>query len=124
MDTAAKLGCLGLEVSDLGAWRRFARELLGLAIGSTRPDGALPLRMDGHAHRFLLHEGPRDDVAYIGWQLADGPSLDKMARRLERAAVPVRSGSKSEIAARGVENLIWFDDPNGIRTEIFHGAAM
>ena len=34
MGTAAELGYLGLEVSDLGAWRRFARDVLGLALES------------------------------------------------------------------------------------------
>jgi len=124
MSTAAELGYLGLEVGDLGAWRGFAREVLGLTIGAPRPDGALPLRMDGHAHRFLLHEGPKDDVAYIGWELADRAALDAMARRLDRAGVPARPGTAAEIGARGVEDLFWFVDPNGIRVELAHGAAM
>ena len=124
MGTAAKLGYLGLEVSDLGAWRRFARDLLGLAIGASRPGGALPLRMDGYAHRFLLHEGQADDVAYIGWELQDRAAVDAMAGRLERARVAVRPGTNAEISERGVERLIWFEDPNGIRTEFFHGPSM
>jgi 2,3-dihydroxybiphenyl 1,2-dioxygenase len=124
MGTAAKLGYLGLEVSDLGAWRRFARDLLGLAIGAPRPDGALPLRMDEYARRFLLHEGAADDLAYVGWELSDRAAVDAMAGRLEAARVAVRFGTETEIAARGVENLLWFDDPNGTRTEIFHGPAI
>jgi biphenyl-2,3-diol 1,2-dioxygenase/3,4-dihydroxy-9,10-secoandrosta-1,3,5(10)-triene-9,17-dione 4,5-dioxygenase len=124
MGTAAQLGYLGLEVSDLGAWRRFARDVLGVAVGAPRRDGPLPLRMDGHAHRFLLHEGPKDDVAYIGWEVRDAAALDSLAGRLERAGVPARSGTAAEISARAVESLIWFDDPNGIRTEIVHGPAM
>jgi 2,3-dihydroxybiphenyl 1,2-dioxygenase len=123
MGTAAQLGYLGIEVGDLGAWRRFAREILGLAIGSPRPNGALPLRMDGHTHRFLLHEGPKDDVSYIGWELADQAALDAMAERLRRAGVSVRSGAAAETAARGVQGLLWFEDPNGIRVELAHGAA-
>jgi len=123
MGTAAQLGYLGIDVSDLDAWRRFAREVLGLAIGSPRSDGSLPLRMDGHAHRFLLHEGPQDDVAYIGWELADPVAIDAMAKRLSRAGVSVHSGATAEIAARGVEVLFWFEDPSGIRVELVHGAA-
>jgi extradiol dioxygenase len=124
MATAATLGYLGLEVSDLAAWRRFARDLLGLEIGAPRPDGALPLRMDDHAHRFLLHEGPADDVAYIGWELPDRAALDALAGRLERARVPVRAGTAAERAARGVEAMLWFEDPNGIRIELFQGPAI
>ena len=124
MGTAAKLGYLGLEVRDLGAWRRFARDLLGLEICAPRPDGALPLRMDGHAHRFLLHEGPADDIAYVGWELRDRAELDDLAGQLERSRVSVRTGSAAEIAARGVEAMLWFEDPNGIRTELFHGPVL
>jgi 2,3-dihydroxybiphenyl 1,2-dioxygenase len=121
MGTAAELGYLGFEVSDLGAWRRFARDVLGLAIGATRPDGAIPLQMDRHAHRFFLHEGPKDDIAYVGWELADRAGVDALAARLDRAGVPVRSGTTGEMGARGVDGLLWFEDPNGIRTEIFCG---
>jgi len=49
-------GYLGLEVSDLGGWRRFATDLLGLAVGGRRSDGALPLRMDERAFRILRSE--------------------------------------------------------------------
>lgn len=124
MGLAAKLGYLGLEVSDLGAWRRFAQDLLGLSAGTTRPDGALPFQMDEYAHRLILHEGPADDVSYIGWELVDRAAVDALAGRLEQARVGVHSGTESEISARGVAHLLWFEDPNGIRTEIFHGPSM
>jgi 2,3-dihydroxybiphenyl 1,2-dioxygenase len=121
---AAQLGYLGLEVSDLGAWSRFATDVLGLGIGARRPGGALPLRMDGHEHRFLLHEGPADDVAYIGWELADRAALEAICGRLDRARVPFRWGSPAEAAERGVQQLISFEDPNGIRIEMGHGPTM
>jgi 2,3-dihydroxybiphenyl 1,2-dioxygenase len=124
MGTAAKLGYLGFEVSDLGAWRRFARELLGLAMGPPRPDGSLPLRMDDYAHRFLLHEGTADDIAYIGWEFADRAAIEAIAKRLKQAGIAVHSGTTAETAARGVDGLLRFEDPNGIRTEVFHGPTM
>ena len=124
MGTAAKLGYLGFEVSDLDAWRGFARDVLGLTIGAPRSDGALPLRMDEYAHRFLLHEGSADDIAYAGWELPGPAALDALAGRLERGGVPIFSGTGAERSCRGVEELLWFRDPNSIRTEIFHGPAI
>jgi len=124
MSVAMQLGYLGLEVRDLAAWRKFAGEVLGLEIGSLRSDGSLPLRMDRRAHRFLLREGPADDIAYIGWEAPDPAAFAAVAQRLRAADVPVRSGSAGEAAARGVAELIWFDDPNGIRSEVFHSPAM
>ena len=102
MSAVAQPGYLGLDVSDLGAWRRFATELLGLAVGAPRPDGALPLRMDGHDYRILLQGGATDDVAHIGWEVADSAALDAMKDRRARGGVPFRGGSAAEAAARGV----------------------
>jgi len=124
MSTAAQLGYLGLEVSDLGAWRGFATELLGLAVGEPRSDGALPLRMDERAFRILLHEGPRDDVAFLGWEFADGASLEAATKRLSSAGVLFQHGSAAEIAARGVRTMIVLEDPDGVRTEFYHGPAV
>ncbi|HKX08155.1 MAG TPA: VOC family protein, partial [Stellaceae bacterium] len=64
------------------------------------------------------------DVAFIGWELDNHAAVDAMAGRLEQARVPVRSGTKAEITERGVEHLLWFEDPSGIRSEIFHGPVM
>lgn len=124
MSLTAQLGYLGLEVSDLGAWRRFAGEALGLELGAFRPDGALPLRMDDHAHRFLLREGPGDDVAFVGWDVNDAGALVAARERLAAAGVSARSGTAAEKAARGVADLVVFEDPNGIRSELHHGPEM
>jgi 2,3-dihydroxybiphenyl 1,2-dioxygenase len=124
MSLTAQLGYLGLEVSNLGAWRRFATEALGLEIGAPRADGAIPLRMDGHAHRFLLQEGPRDDMAFLGWEVPDAASLAAVRARLGAARVEHRAGSAEERAARGVADLIVFEDPNGIHSEVYHTPSM
>ncbi|MBK6603850.1 MAG: VOC family protein [Betaproteobacteria bacterium] len=124
MTIAAQLGYLAFEVSDLGAWRRFATELMGLAVGAPKLDGALPLRMDDHDFRILLSEGSTDDVAYIGWEVADRAVLDVMKDRLARAGVPFQENSVAEAAARGVREMITLTDPDGIRTEIHHGPVM
>jgi len=124
MSTVAQLGYLGLEVSDLGAWRGFATELLGLAVGEPRSDGSLPLRMDERAFRILLSEGARDDVACLGWEVVDGAALEAMKARLASAGVPFRPGSAAEVAARGVREMIVLEDPDGLRTEICHGPAL
>ena len=120
----AQLGYLGIEVSDLDAWRRFATDMLGLAVAAPRADGALPLRMDDHDHRFLLHQGTADDVAYVGWEVADGAAMAAVRDRVARAGVAVRAGTASEAEIRGVQEMVHFDDPNDIRTEIFHGPAL
>jgi 2,3-dihydroxybiphenyl 1,2-dioxygenase len=121
MTLSAPLGYLGLEVGDLAAWRRFATEILGLGVGQPRSDGALPLRMDDRSHRFLLQQGPADDLAFLGWEVPDAAALQDLRKRLAAAGVAVAEGSADEAAARGVAALIHCRDPNGLRCEFFHG---
>jgi 2,3-dihydroxybiphenyl 1,2-dioxygenase len=120
MTIVAKLGYLGLEVSDIAAWRRFAETVLGLA-AEPRADGALALRMDGQAHRFLLREGSADDVSFVGWELADKAALDAAAARLAVAGIAAEPGTADEAEARGVARLLRFRDPDGLPSELFVG---
>ena len=121
MQLSAELGYLGLDVSNLAAWRQFAEQILGLGVGEPRADGSLPLRMDSHSHRFLLQEGSADDVAYIGWQVAGPAELASLRKHLAAAGVAITDGTAAEAAARGVAGLIHFRDPQGLRIEVFHG---
>jgi 2,3-dihydroxybiphenyl 1,2-dioxygenase len=118
-----KLGYVGLEVGDLDAWRRFAEEVIGLAAAPGREDGVLALRMDAQRHRFLLRRGAADDVAYLGWEMPDEAALREASARLVAAGVAVTPGTQEEIAARGVDRMVWFRDPDGVRTELFVGPA-
>ena len=124
MDQSLQLGYIGIEVGNLAAWRRFATDMLGLEIGAPRADGTVPLRMDRHDHRFLLREGPADDLAFVGWEVPDHATLETMKARLVDAGVAVHAGSAAEVAARGVSAMIHFADPNGIRSEIYHGPRL
>ena len=46
MTSVTQLGYLGLSVSDIAKWEKFATEILGLSIGERADDGSLYLRMD------------------------------------------------------------------------------
>ena len=116
-----QLGYLGLEVSDMPAWERFAADLLGLERGGTDPDGTLFLRMDENHHRIALHPGARDDVAYAGWEAPDEAALRAIAERLESQDVEVTWGTSVQARARRVMALIKLRDPNGVATEVYCG---
>jgi 2,3-dihydroxyethylbenzene 1,2-dioxygenase len=68
MKRVTQLGYLGIDVSDVPGWQRFATDVLGLASNGTGEDGTLFLRMDEYHHRLALHRGGRDDLAYAGWK--------------------------------------------------------
>lgn len=114
------LGYVGLEVSDFAAWRRFAGDILGLA-WSDRDDGTADLRMDAYAARIRLHEGPRDDLVYMGWETRDAAALGAFALRLTDAGVAVERPGPEVARDRRVADLIRFVDPEGSVLEAFYG---
>lgn len=114
------LGYVGLEVSDLTAWRAFATAVLGLQ-AVDRLDGTIDLRMDGYATRIRLHPGPRDDLAYAGWEVRDAAALDALAATLASQGFAVEGGDPALAADRRVAGLIRFADPEGNAHEAFFG---
>ena len=110
-----QLGYLAFEVSDLAAWKAFATDVLGLAI-SDETERGFALRMDDRAARFFVTQGPADDLAAVGWEVADERTLDQIKDRLG-----AREGTADEASARRVVRLIVALDPAGTRVEIAFG---
>lgn len=121
MKRVTQLGYLGIDVSDLPGWERFATDVLGLASNGTGEQGTLYLRMDEYHHRLALHRGGRDDIAYAGWETQDEASLRAIAERLSSQGVRVTWGSAAEARARRVIGLIKLQDPSGVAIEVYYG---
>ncbi len=121
MTRIARLGYLEFEVSDPSAWRTFAADRLGLAVGAEHADGSMALRMDEQAQRIFLRPGERDDLACAGLEVADEASLRALATQLEAAGVPVLEASAEVATQRGVDHLYRLEDPSGIPIELFSG---
>ncbi len=120
MSKVTELGYIGLNISDARAWRTFASEIVGLEVLDEGETDRFYLRMDYWHHRFVMHVGGEDDLAYLGWRVPDGGALDEICRRLDDAGIPYRAGSHEEAAERRVLGLIKLTDPAGIPTEIFY----
>jgi 2,3-dihydroxybiphenyl 1,2-dioxygenase len=119
-----QLGYIGIGVSDIAAWRDFAGEVLGLQINGEAADGSLFLRMDNYHHRFELIPGGADDIAFHGWEVKDAASLEQVANQIRAYGLEVTRGDADEIARRRVIDLIKFNDPDGLATEIYYGAGI
>lgn len=124
MTGVSQLGYLGLSVSDGGKWRQFATNVLGFETQKGDDEGTFYLRMDDYHHRFLVHPGGNDDLAYIGWEVADAQALQALAARLEDAGVHVAAGTRDEADARRVLDFIKLEDPSGIPTEAYYGPLL
>jgi 2,3-dihydroxybiphenyl 1,2-dioxygenase len=121
MVSVKQLGYLALHASDLAAWEKFARELLGLAVVPGDDASSIFLRMDENHHRFVLTQNGADDVAAIGWEVNNQQELAELASQLRSAGVEVAAGSPDEARARRVAELIKFNDPSGIASEAYFG---
>lgn len=120
----SQLGYLGFEVSSLAAWDRFATEVLGLAVLPGPVPASRWLRMDDHAQRFVLLEGPADDLVFTGWQVAHAADLQAFSAHLDAQGIAWAWGSEAEHALRGVQRLLHFHDPVGNRHEVYLGPQL
>lgn len=102
-------------------WRTFGPEVLGAQLVD-RSDGAVALRIDGHAARLMIHPGEHDDVAYIGWDCGDAAGLAQTADRVRHAGFHVAEDADAA-TQRQVADLLAFIDPWGFRHELTHGLA-
>ena len=114
------LGYVAIEVSDLARWEAFAAGTLGLQ-PVHRDRSGIDLRMDAYASRVRLIEGPRDDVAFIGWEVRDQAALERLRARLGARGVQAHTASQDAAAERCVAGLISFKDPEGNAHEAFYG---
>jgi 2,3-dihydroxybiphenyl 1,2-dioxygenase len=117
------LGYIGIHSSRLADWSALATGLIGMqqvdAGGATRV-----FRMDDRKQRFVVTGEDGDRLAFTGWETADAASMAALAARLEQHGTRVHAATRAQADARGVADLIAFDDPAGNRIEVFHGAAL
>src|ERR1700761_8190956 len=105
MGTTFRLGRLGFEVRDLGAWEAFATQVLGLEVGA-RGSGSLSFRCDDWAERLVLTQGTADDVTSFAWEVDDDGALGAVAKRMRDAGVEAREGAEEEARRRGVTRFV------------------
>lgn len=122
MAGVSQLCYLALSVSDAESWKKLATEILGFQLVEDGDvDGTFYLRMDDYHHRLVVQTDGADDLAAIGWQVRDAPSLWSLAEQLERAGVAVTGGTPEEAHQRRVLELIKCVDPSGVPTEVCYG---
>ncbi|MEZ5502351.1 MAG: VOC family protein [Halioglobus sp.] len=112
-----RMGYTMVESRREEQWYRFTREALGM--DARRAAGALVCRLDDHARRIIVVDGPAEDIAALGYQLDDEATLQVVLQRLRERAVDVREGDAAGAALRGVERYWRVIGPKGIPIEFF-----
>jgi 2,3-dihydroxybiphenyl 1,2-dioxygenase len=124
MNEIRGLGYIGVEVSDVDAYERFATGVLGVELARREDDGTIHLRWDEYASRMSVRPGALNDVAYAGWEVGNAGELQSLAARLNGAGVIVTPESPEHAQRRGVRELISFRDPDGLLHEAFYGPLL
>jgi 2,3-dihydroxybiphenyl 1,2-dioxygenase len=116
-----QLGYLGIGVSNMGEWREFATDVLGLQESGTGPAGEVYFRLDAYHYRLVLTPTGEDDITLTGWEVKDADALEQVANRLRGLSINVVNGTKEDADARMVLGLVRFNDPDGVPTELYYG---
>ena len=121
MAAVTELGYVGLNVSNMESWKEFATSVVGLEALDEGEGDRIYLRMDYWHHRLVLHASDEDDLAYMGWRVADSDALQSIKEQLQTAGYQTREGTLEDMQERRVLGLLKVDDPSGNPVEIFHG---
>ncbi len=121
MVQVTELGYIGIGVSDLDAWKRFAAEIVGLEVVEGDAPGHCFLRADVWHHRIRVEQDGSDDLGYLGFRVAGAEEFREIQKQLADGGVQFRVGSPEEASARHVLEVMKLEDPSGTPLEIFHG---
>ncbi len=113
------LGYLGIRSDQIEDWSDFASKLLGMQ-QVDRAGKTLAFRMDNRKQRLIVSNEAGDTLAFIGWELEEKSDLQYYAARLDANDVFVEYGSTELCDRRFVGDLIYFNDPDGNRVELFY----
>ncbi len=118
--TIRSLGYLVFNTAHCEQWRQFGTDILGMEAVELQGD-CVGLRLDEHAWRVALHPSLNEEVAAIGWQVADAAALDQAADVVAEFGISLEFHHDDKLcASRAVKALISFQDPSGQHVELFH----
>jgi 3,4-dihydroxy-9,10-secoandrosta-1,3,5(10)-triene-9,17-dione 4,5-dioxygenase len=120
---ASTLGYINIESTDLGRWREFAVNTLGLMEGLPGSDGSVRLRVDERPFRLAISRGSQDRFVSAGWEFPNVADFHACLASLRSADVSVREATEVEAQSRFAKELAFCADPSGNQVELFWGRA-
>src|SRR6516164_2315354 len=103
----SSLGYVGVGSTHAKEWERFGPEILGTPLWA-EPDDGVYLRLDERAYRIAAHPATRDELQYVGWEVASPTALTDAVDELRRSGVTAERGSAEDCRRRHVEGLVAF----------------
>jgi 2,3-dihydroxybiphenyl 1,2-dioxygenase len=121
MNHAIELGYLEIEVPAPDPLAAFLTDVVGLAPGDPTPDGAPTWTDDDAVHRIIVTQGPRNDLATLGFEAIDEVAFTATLHRLAAAGYIVADCDAASARRRRVRRLASVDAPWGGTVEVALG---
>lgn len=117
------LSYIVVETPHLDAWIEQSRHHVGLHVDEVEANHRIRLRADEKFQRFVVTKIDGPATMGMGFEVPDAAELARLSQALENEGYPITQGSKAELSFRGVEDMVFFHDPDGVRIEICYGLA-
>lgn len=121
MASVSHLGYIGIGISDTKAWHDLATTILGMQVLPGEDKSTSYLRMDEYHHRLELRLNGREDLEFVGWEVPDPATLQRVSEQLQAGGVKVTPSTRDEAGERHVVDFFKCVDPDGNPTEVFWG---
>lgn len=115
-----EFGYVIIGTTDVAKWRDYGTKVLGMA-AVDGPDGVLYLKMDERDFRFAVKKTDKEQLYASGWGADSEADYNAVRKALEGAKVKVTPGTPDEVKMRKVQDFFSFNDPSGLRHEVFWG---
>jgi len=112
-----------VETPHLDDWIKQARDHIGMQVEVVEPGQQVRLRVDEKCQRIVIKKVERLAAMGMGFEVANSDELKAISESLASEGYIVSEGAESEIQIRGVKEMIYFHDPDGVRIEVCHGLA-
>lgn len=117
--TISALAYVVVRSPQIGAWRAFAEQVVGMSAHDL--PGGLALRLDERAGRVFVEPSEEDRYFASGWEVCSTQDFQAALARLQALGIRYHQGSAADCAFRHVFDMVWFLDPSGNRHELALG---
>ena len=113
------LSYIGVNSDKFEDWSDYTQKSLGMQQVDRGKD-ILSFRMDDQKQRLTITGDTGDGLGFMGWEVDEKEDLLFFASKLEENKIEVHQGKTSFADKRFVEDLIYFNDPQGNRIELVY----
>ena len=106
------LSYIGVNSNKLEDWSDYSQKKLGMQLVDRGKD-ILSFRMDDQKQRLTITGDKGDNLGFMGWEVENKEDLQFFASKLEKNKIEVNQGKNAFADKRFVEDLIYFNDPQG-----------